>query len=204
MKKLLFAALLGANLAAAQTPSVATSAQPKETNTVSTVSNVVVIIETSEGNITAELFADKAPITVSNFLAYVDSKFYDGTIFHRVIKGFMIQGGGFTAKMAQKPTRPTIQNEAANGLKNDRGTLSMARRGDPNSASSQFFINHKNNASLNRPSPDGHGYAVFGKVIEGMDVVDKIAAVPTGMGDVPVKTVEIKSIRLKADAPAKP
>ena len=128
MKKLLFAALLGANLAAAQTPSVAASAQPKDTNTVSTASNVVVIIETSEGNITAELFADKAPISVSIFLGYVDSKFYDGTIFHRVMKNFMIQGGGFTPQMVQKSTRPTIKNEATNGLKNDRGTLAMARR----------------------------------------------------------------------------
>ncbi len=171
--------------------------------------NVTVIIETSLGTITAELFADKAPITVSNVLSYVDDKFYDGTIFHRVMKGFMIQGGGFTTQMQQKATKDGIQNEANNGLKNDRGTLSMARRGDPNSATSQFFINHVNNAGLNRPNPDGHGYAVFGKVIDGMDIVDKIAAVPTGvdpithMPNVPTATVEIKSIRRKEVAAAK-
>ena len=208
MKKLLFAALLGANLAAAQTPSVAASAQPKDTNTVSTASNVVVIIETSEGNITAELFADKAPISVSNFLGYVDSKFYDGTIFHRVMKNFMIQGGGFTPQMVQKSTRPTIKNEATNGLKNDRGTLAMARRPDPDSATAQFFINHVNNAGLNRPAPDGFGYAVFGKVTEGMDVVDKIASLATGNSgvfqNVPQIPVEIKSIRRKVPLPLKP
>ncbi len=158
-----------------------------------------IIIDTSMGQMTAELDADKAPITVSNFLGYVDAKFYDGTIFHRVMKGFMIQGGGFTPDMRQKATQPMIKNEAVNGLKNDRGTLSMARTGNPDSATSQFFINHVDNKGLNRPNPDGHGYAVFGKVTEGLDVLDAIAAVPTGQsgphGNVPQKAVMINSIR---------
>jgi len=207
MKRLLIASLFCANLAVAQTSTVAATAQPaapaaKETN-------VAVIIETSLGNITAELYPDKAPITVSNILAYVDEKFYDGTIFHRVMKGFMIQGGGFTTQMKQKPTKAEIKIESDNGLKNDRGTLAMARRGDPNSASSQFFINHVDNAGLNKDNPrgDGYGYAVFGKVIDGMDVVDKIAGVATGsvgpFQNVPLTPVEIKSIRRKTAAPAK-
>ncbi len=141
--------------------------------------NPVVELKTNMGSIKVELFADKSPITVKNFLGYVDDKFYDGTIFHRVMDGFMIQGGGFTRDKEQKKTKSPIKNEAPNGVKNDRGTLAMARTGDPNSATSQFFINHKNNENLNRPNPDGHGYAVFGKVIDGMDVVDKIAKVET-------------------------
>jgi peptidyl-prolyl cis-trans isomerase A (cyclophilin A) len=209
MKRLLIASLFCANLAVAQTSTVAATAQPaapaaKETN-------VVVVIETSMGTITAELYPDKAPITVANILSYVDDKFYDGTIFHRVMKGFMIQGGGFTTQMKQKATKAEIKIESDNGLKNDRGTLAMARRGDPNSASSQFFINHVNNAGLNKDFPrgDGYGYAVFGKVIDGMDVVDKIAEVETtgrsgAFPNMPLKQVEIKSIRRKtADAAAK-
>ena len=121
-----------------------------------------------------------APKTVENFLAYVNDKHYDGTVFHRVIDGFMIQGGGFTADMQQKPTKAPIALEAKNGLKNDTYTIAMARTGDPNSATSQFFINVKDNAMLNAPNPDGHGYAVFGKVVEGTAVVDKIKAVATG------------------------
>ena len=132
------------------------------------------------GVIVLELDADKAPESAANFLAYVNKGHYDGTIFHRVIKNFMLQGGGFTPDMQQKPTRAPIPLEAANGLKNDSYTIAMARTGNPNSATSQFFINVKNNDSLNAPSPDGHGYAVFGKVVSGADVVDKIKAVETG------------------------
>jgi len=138
-------------------------------------------LETSKGVIVLELDAAKSPITVSNFLAYVKSGFYDGTIIHRVIPGFMIQGGGFTPKMDEKPTSGTIVNEAANGLSNLRGTVAMARTPDPNSASAQFFVNLVNNTFLDRAkAPDGFGYCVFGKVIEGMNVVDAIASVPTG------------------------
>jgi peptidyl-prolyl cis-trans isomerase A (cyclophilin A) len=163
--------------------------------------NPVVVMETSKGTIRIELDAAKAPNTVKNFLAYVDSGFFNGTIFHRVIPGFMIQGGGFTAAMDEKDTRPPIQNESANGLTNDRGTIAMARTGDPHSATAQFFINHGgNNAFLNKDqSRDGWGYAVFGKVVAGMDVVDAIAAVPTGvtagMENVPSTPVVIKSLR---------
>ena len=163
--------------------------------------NPIVVMETSKGTIRIELDAAKAPNTVKNFLAYVDSGFYNGTIFHRVMSGFMIQGGGFTPAMDQKDTRPPIQNESANGLTNDRGTLAMARTGDPHSATAQFFINHgSNNAFLNKDqADDGWGYAVFGKVVAGMDVVDAIAAVPTGetagMGNVPSTPVVIKSVK---------
>ena len=154
-------------------------------------------LATSAGDIVVELAPDKAPKTVDNFLQYVKDKHYDGTVFHRVIDGFMIQGGGFTADMKQKPTRAPVPLEAANGLKNDRGTIAMARTGDPNSATSQFFINVKNNDMLNAPNPDGHGYTVFGKVVGGMDVVDKIRAARTGnkggMGDVPLETITIQS-----------
>lgn len=158
-------------------------------------------LTTSLGEIVLELAPDKAPDTVKNFLQYVDDKFYDGTIFHRVIKGFMIQGGGFDANMAQKQTRAPIRNEARADLKNRRGTIAMARTSDPNSATAQFFINHVDNSSLDfrNASPQGIGYAVFGHVVEGMDVVDKIAAVKTGfksrMQDVPVETVTILSAR---------
>ena len=154
-------------------------------------------LATSMGDIVLELASDKAPKTVENFLQYVGSKHYDGTVFHRVIDGFMIQGGGFTADMAQKPTKAPIPLEAANGLKNDRGTIAMARTSDPNSATAQFFINVKDNAMLNAPQPDGHGYAVFGKVVSGMDVVDKIKAASTGMKnghrDVPLTTITINA-----------
>ncbi len=137
-------------------------------------------LATSMGDIVVELNPDKAPKSVANFLQYVREKHYDGTIFHRVIDGFMIQGGGFTADMVQKPMRAPIPLEAANGLKNDKYTLAMARTSAPDSATAQFFINVKDNAMLNAPQPDGHGYAVFGKVVEGQDVVDKIKAVATG------------------------
>lgn len=161
--------------------------------------NVTVVMATSLGTIEIELFADKAPISVSNFLAYVDSGFFDGTIFHRVIPGFMAQGGGFTANMAQKSTRAPIANEAANGLKNDRGTLAMARTSDINSATAQFFINVKDNDFLNHGRD--FGYAVFGRVTSGMDVVDKMVAVQTtnvgGFQNVPVKPIVITSAKRK-------
>lgn len=160
--------------------------------------NPVVLIDTSLGKIKIELYAKEAPISVKNFLEYANKGFYNGTIFHRVINGFMIQGGGFTQEFHQKPTNAPIRNEAGNGLKNDRGTIAMARTNAPDSATSQFFINVVNNDGLNRPRPDGVGYAVFGKVIAGMDVVDKIKSVRTGvkmgMPDVPETPVVIKSV----------
>lgn len=160
-------------------------------------SQPVVLMETTAGNIKIELNAEKAPETVKNFLRYVDKGQYNGTIFHRVIDGFMIQGGGFTKDMVQKPTDAPIANEADNGLKNERGTIAMARTSDVNSATAQFFINVVNNPSLNfvAKNPQGYGYCVFGKVIEGMDVVDKIKAAETGsrLGhqNVPVESIEI-------------
>lgn len=164
-------------------------------------------LETSKGVIVLELDAAKAPITVSNFLGYVKSGFFNGTIFHRVIPGFMIQGGGFTPKMEEKPTLGTIVNEAANGLSNLRGTVAMARTPDPNSASSQFFVNLVNNTSLDRAkAQDGFGYCVFGKIVEGMNVVDAIAAVPTGAAgqyeNVPIQPVVIQKISVLATAKA--
>ena len=159
-----------------------------------------VALETSEGRIVVELRADKAPKTVANFLQYVNDSFYNGTIFHRVIAGFMIQGGGFDAAMVEKPTRPPIPIESNNGLKNVRGAVAMARTGDPNSATAQFFINVVDNARLDYPSFDGHGYTVFGNVVEGMQVVDKIRAVPTGrrgsFENVPASPVVIKTARV--------
>jgi peptidyl-prolyl cis-trans isomerase B (cyclophilin B) len=169
----------------------------------------VLTMETSHGAIEIELFEDKAPNTVANFLKYVDDKFYDGTIFHRVINGFMIQGGGFSQNMAEKSTRAPIKNEATNGLSNDVGTLAMARTNDPHSATAQFFINVGDNSSLNHTgqNPSGWGYAVFGKVIQGMHVVNRIKMVKTGninsFSDVPMDAVIIKSVRRKDTAPAK-
>ena len=163
--------------------------------------NPKVVMKTSKGDITLELYPEKAPITVKNFLDYVDAKFYDGLIFHRVIKGFMIQGGGLTPDFATRPARAPIKNEAGNGLKNDRGTIAMARTAEVDSATCQFFINHANNDFLNHTSntPEGFGYCVFGKVTSGLDVVDSIATTPTmtthGMKDVPRETVTIISIR---------
>ena len=150
-------------------------------------------IETSLGTMVAELDAEKAPETVKNILQYVDDEFYDDTIFHRVIKDFMIQGGGYNS-MGRKPTRDPITNEAKNGLKNKRGTLVMARTGDPHSATAQFFINHRDNSFLDYPGQDGWGYAVFGKLVDGMGVLDKIANVKTKSGDAPVETVAIHKI----------
>jgi peptidyl-prolyl cis-trans isomerase A (cyclophilin A) len=137
-------------------------------------------LTTSMGDVVIELNAAKAPKSVDNFLQYVREKHYDNTVFHRVISGFMIPGGGFTADMQQKPTRAPVPLEAGNGLKNDRGTIAMARTANPNSATAQFFINLVNNDMLNAPSPDGYGYTVFGKVVDGMDIVDKIKSVPVG------------------------
>jgi len=157
---------------------------------------MAVLLTTNHGNIKLELDADKAPKTVANFLDYVNAGHYDGTIFHRVIDGFMIQGGGFEAGMKQKPTRDPIENEANNGLKNEPYSIAMARTSAPHSASAQFFINVKNNGFLDYPGQDGWGYCVFGKVVEGTDVVDRIKAVKTtraGMfADVPVDNVVIE------------
>ena len=175
-----------------------------------------VLVKTSHGDITVELNEEKAPETVKNFLAYVNEGFFDNTVFHRVIKDFMIQGGGFALKedgsIEQKAAKAPIQNEAKNGLKNKKGTIAMARTGDPHSATAQFFINHKDNDSLDFPSFDGWGYAVFGEVVVGAEVLDKIAAVPTGekalkarsgeslreapMQDVPNENVVIQSIKV--------
>ncbi|WP_420465515.1 peptidylprolyl isomerase [Panacagrimonas sp.] len=153
-------------------------------------------LETSMGDVVLQLDAAKAPDTVANFTQYVRDGHYDGLVFHRVIKGFMIQGGGYDASMKERDTRAAIKNEAANGLKNERGSVAMARTSAPHSASSQFFINHGDNDFLDYPGQDGWGYAVFGKVVEGMDVVEQIANTPTGNAppfgrDVPVKTVVI-------------
>lgn len=160
-----------------------------------------VVIDTSMGEIELELDPAKAPVTTANFLKYVKNGHYSGTIFHRVIADFMIQGGGFTPGMEEKPTGEGIKNEGKNGLKNRRGTVAMARTSDPDSASAQFFINVEDNSGLDYPEPDGFGYAVFGKVVRGMDVVDKIRAVPTtlqaGMQDVPEKPVLIRSMKVK-------
>jgi peptidyl-prolyl cis-trans isomerase B (cyclophilin B) len=159
-----------------------------------------VILTTNQGQITIELNAEKAPKTVENFLAYVKAGHYDGTIFHRVIDGFMIQGGGFTSDMRQKPAENTVENEANNGLTNDQYTIAMARTSDPHSAGAQFFINVKDNDFLNYPGSDGWGYCVFGKVTAGTDVVDKIGVVETGrrsmFSDVPVEDVLIEKAEI--------
>lgn len=175
-----------------------------------------VLMKTNQGDITIELNQEKAPETVKNFLAYVNEGFFDKTVFHRVIDGFMIQGGGFALKedgsIEQKETKAPIQNEAKNGLKNTKGTIAMARTGDPHSATAQFFINHKDNGNLDYPSFDGWGYAVFGEVVAGLDVIDKIAKLPTGtktlkaraggevrevpMDDVPTETIVIESVKV--------
>ncbi|WP_320686831.1 peptidylprolyl isomerase [Gemmata algarum] len=163
--------------------------------------NPVVAIETSHGTFKVELFEDKAPVTVKNFLQYVEDKHYDGTIFHRVISDFMIQGGGFEPGMKEKKTREPIKNESANGLSNLKGTLSMARTNVADSATSQFYVNVKDNTFLDKAKArDGVGYCVFGRVIEGMDVVEKIKAVETGTAggheNVPTKDVVIKSVKV--------
>ena len=186
--------------AKASAPAKAKAAEASVSEADKTASKV--LIKTNLGDMTVELYPDKAPKTVENFLAYVNGKFYDGTIFHRIIDNFMIQGGGFTPELRQKATRPAIANEAKNGLSNTRGTLAMARTGDPNSATAQFFINVVDNPRLDYTSDANGatwGYCVFGKVISGLDVVDKIKAVPTGAqgpfkSDVPTTPVVIEKI----------
>ena len=172
----------------------------------------LVEMKTSLGTIVLELYPDKAPLTVANFLQYAKDKHYDGTLFHRVIPGFMIQGGGFDADFRQKPVRKPVRNEAANGLRNQVGTIAMARTPDPHSATAQFFINVSDNAQLDFrfPTAEGYGYTVFGKVVKGMDVVNRIVKVPTGPGpaphqNVPVKPVVIEQARVveTAKPPAK-
>lgn len=163
--------------------------------------NPVVVIDTNMGAIEVELNEEKAPNTVKNFMSYVNDKFYNGTIFHRVIDGFMIQGGGMDEKMVEKKTKAPVKSESQNGLRNDVGTIAMARTADPHSATAQFFINVNDNSGLNYPSPDGHGYTVFGKVTSGMHVVNRIKMVKTGNlsghQNVPMDTVLIKSIKKK-------
>ena len=164
--------------------------------------NGVAVVSTSFGDVTVELFNDKAPVSVANFLEYATEGFYSGTIFHRVVSGFAVQGGGFTPTMVEKTTRPPIQNEATNGLRNVRGTVAMARTQSLRSATSQFYFNVSNNADLDHQgfSPRDFGYAVFGRVLSGMDVVDRIARVPThasaGMEDVPVEPVIITGVKV--------
>jgi peptidyl-prolyl cis-trans isomerase A (cyclophilin A) len=193
MRLLPLAICLAAGILAAAGPASLGAAEEK---------NPVVVLATSKGEVRVELFPDKAPVTVKNFLEYVKASHYNGTVFHRVIPGFMIQGGGMDKDLNEKPTRDPIKNEAGNGLKNERGTLSMARRGDPNSATAQFFINVADNAFLNHKdeSPQGFGYAVFGKVVKGMEVVDQIVSVKTTTRnvyrDVPEEAVVIESAAL--------
>lgn len=168
---------------------------------------VMVSMTTSKGDVMIELMPEKSPQSVANFLQYIEEGFYDGTVFHRVIPGFMVQAGGRDLQLKKKSTRDSIVNEASNGLLNDRYTLAMARTGDPNSATSQFFVNTADNAGLNRPNPDGHGYAVFGKVVAGFEVIDAIEKTPTGkfadpdgrgamLEDVPTEPITIESMTL--------
>lgn len=166
-----------------------------------TTSQVHILMKTSAGDIELELNRSKAPLSVDNFLTYVESKHYDGTIFHRVIRDFMIQGGGFSADMRQKATLPPIKNEAENGLKNTRGSIAMARTSVIDSATSQFFINVKDNTFLDHGARD-FGYAVFGKVVKGMDVVDRIATSPTGARDIPNETILIESVSVISNSDA--
>jgi cyclophilin family peptidyl-prolyl cis-trans isomerase len=191
----LFMSCLGIGLGALVAASAIAGAPPPKGK------NPVVVIKTSMGTIKAEIFTDKTPVTGENFLKYVDEKFYDKTIFHRVVPNFVIQGGGFDDKLTKKPTHDPIKNEALSELKNSAGTLSMARTNDPNSATSQFYINVKDNAPLDHrdDTPQGIGYCVFGKVLEGMEVVAKINGVARsnqgGMQDVPTTPVVVESIR---------
>lgn len=177
-----------------------TTQAQEEKKTVSETKAVKIVMETSKGTIELELDPAKAPITVENFVKYVKKGHYDGLIFHRCIPGFMIQGGGFTPDMNQKAVDAPIAIESKNGLKNDRGTIAMARTSDPNSATSQFFINVSSNAALDYPSRDGYGYTVFGKVTKGLDVCDAIVSVPTTRvgphGDVPAEAILIKSAKI--------
>jgi len=201
MRRLFATATLLTALIALTQPALAATEGGHAGASSGSAANPQVLIKTSAGDITVELDPNKAPGTVKNFLSYVDEGFYAGTQFHRVIKDFMIQGGGYTADFTEKPTHPPIQNEAENGVKNERGTITMARTGYPHSATAQFFINQADNAFLNHQAktPKRWGYTVFGHVVNGMDVVDKIAAMPTGAGakgltDVPTTPVLIESI----------
>lgn len=186
-RRILLAGLSAAALALSALPSMAQQAQKAER----------VQFVTSQGKFTVEVYPDAAPKTVANFMEYVKSGFYTGTIFHRVINGFMVQGGGFDREMKQKPTRAPIPLEAQNGLKNKAGTVAMARTGDPNSATAQFFVNVVDNPNLDYPQPDGNGYAVFGKVVDGMDTIEKIKNAPTTaygpMRNVPATPIVIES-----------
>jgi len=179
------------------------------TGTVALAANPLVEMKTNMGSVTFELYPDKAPVTVENFMKYVKSGFYQGTVFHRVVDRFVVQGGGLTADLQAKPTLDPIPNEATNGLTNEAGTLAMARAYDPNSATSQFFVNLDRNLFLNhhKPEPDYYGYCVFGKVVKGMDVLKRIASLPTGASgpfptDVPVQTVVIEDVSVIAVATA--
>ncbi len=190
--------LLSAPLYATDAPvsTISVTAEPSQHK-----ENILVTMQTSLGTIKLELYPEKAPKTVENFTRYIKEGFFDGTIFHRVIDNFMIQGGGFSADYQQKKTHAPVENEAKNGLKNERGSIAMARTNNPHSATAQFFINVKTNDFLNYPGHDGWGYAVFGKVVEGMDVVDKIKAVKTGSGgplptDVPQTAVIIEKVTM--------
>lgn len=202
MKQLIASLCLLSAMAACQAQETPTpEPAPKETKA---MSNPRVLLQTSKGNITLELDAEKAPLTVANFVQYVQDKHYDGISFHRVIEGFMIQGGGYDHEYKERATRAPIENEAKNGLKNVRGSIAMARTSAPHSASAQFFINHRDNANLDYPSFDGWGYAVFGMVVDGMDVVDDIASTETGRlppfgQDVPVEPILIKSATVLDD-----
>ncbi len=186
-RRILLAGLSAAALALSALPSMAQQTQKAER----------VQFVTSQGKFTVEVYPDAAPKSVANFMEYVKSGFYTGTIFHRVINGFMVQGGGFDREMKQKPTRAPIPLEARNGLKNKAGTVAMARTGDPNSATAQFFVNVVDNPNLDYPQPDGNGYAVFGKVVDGMDTIEKIKNAPTTaygpMRNVPATPIVIES-----------
>ncbi|QYY32684.1 MULTISPECIES: peptidylprolyl isomerase [Cupriavidus] len=186
-RRILLAGLSAAALALSALPSMAQQTQKAER----------VQFVTNQGKFTVEVYPDAAPKTVANFMEYVKSGFYSGTIFHRVINGFMVQGGGFDREMKEKPTRAPIPLEAQNGLKNKAGTVAMARTANPNSATAQFFVNVVDNPNLDYPQPDGNGYAVFGKVVEGMDTIEKIKNVPTTaygpMRNVPAAPIVIES-----------
>lgn len=193
-RRIVVLAMLAGLLAGCETEQASVMDLVEEVEQQQEGNTVMIVMKTSKGDITLELDKGKAPKTVENFMKYVDAGHYSGTIFHRVIDGFMIQGGGFDANMRQKPAPHTVQNEAKNGLKNDIGTIAMARTSDPHSGGAQFFINVKNNAFLDYPGQDGWGYCVFGKVVEGMDVVNAIKGVPTGRQDVPVEPVVINEV----------